>query len=79
MIYRIGMLKTEAIKFFDGTVKLAAACGVSRQAVHAWPEVVPDNYQYRLHYLSDGFLLLSDHLKKPPPNRYASDPPGVQP
>lgn len=74
------MLKIDAVKFFNGPTKLAAVCGLkSRQAINAWPEIVPDDYQYRLHYLSQGHLVLSEHLKLPPPTRYASEPPGAQP
>jgi hypothetical protein len=76
----VPMLKADALTFFGGPTKLAAVCGLkSRQSVWNWPEVVPDDYQYRLHYLSQGRLPLSEHLKLPPPTRYASDPPGARP
>lgn len=52
------MQKAQAIEHFGGVTKLAAKLGVSRQAIHAWPEIVPDLWQYKLHYLSDGKLPL---------------------
>jgi hypothetical protein len=52
------MLKSEAIEFFGGPTKLAAKLGITRQAIHAWPSVVPDLYRYKLHYLSEGLLPL---------------------
>lgn len=53
------MLKSEAIEFFGGAPKLGRLLGLTRQAIHAWPEVVPDLYQYKLHHLSEGRLPLS--------------------
>ena len=54
------MQKTEAIKHFGGAQKLASALGLkSRQAIYAWPDVVPELYQYKLHHLSRGKLRLS--------------------
>ena len=53
------MQKSEAIKFFGGAQQLANALGLkSRQAIYAWPEKVPDLYQYKLHHLSGGQLPL---------------------
>lgn len=51
------MLKADAIRFFDGPTKLSKLLGLkSRQAIYAWPDVVPDLYQYKLHHLSGGKL-----------------------
>lgn len=52
------MQKTVAIEHFGGVTKLASKLGITRQAIHAWPDEVPDLYQYKLHYLSDGKLPL---------------------
>lgn len=59
------MQKTDAIRHFGGAQKLAAALGLkSRQAIYAWPEEVPELYQYKLYHLSDGKLPLSPELEK---------------
>ena len=50
------MQKSQAIEHFGGVSKLAAKIGISRQAIHAWPETVPERWQYTLHYMSDGAL-----------------------
>lgn len=52
------MQKTQAIEHFGGVKKLATTLGISRQAIHKWPPVVPDLYQYKLHHLSNGKLPL---------------------
>jgi hypothetical protein len=57
------MKKADAIKHFGGPTKLAALLDVTRQAIYMWPETVPDLYQYKLHYLSNGALEMS----VPPP------------
>lgn len=54
------MEKREAIQHFGSVIKLAAALGLSRQAIYLWPERVPDLYQYKLHHMSGGVLPLSD-------------------
>jgi transcriptional repressor of cell division inhibition gene dicB len=48
------MQKSLAIEHFGGITKLAAKLGISRQAIHAWPEEVPDLWQYKIHHLSEG-------------------------
>lgn len=61
----IAMLKADAIKHFGSATKLAHALGLkSRQAIYAWPEIVPELYQYKLHHLSEGKLTLS--VPEPP-------------
>jgi hypothetical protein len=58
------MQKTEAIEHFGGAAKLANALGLkSRQAIYAWPEEVPELYQYKLHHLSGGKLPLSPQFE----------------
>ena len=52
------MQKTAAITYFGGITKLADKLGISRQAIHAWPESVPDRWAYKIHYLSDGQLTI---------------------
>jgi molybdenum-dependent DNA-binding transcriptional regulator ModE len=41
--FNADMLKTKAIELLGGTVSAAAeAIGISYQAVHKWPDVLPD-------------------------------------
>ena len=57
------MQKLEAIRHFGSAQKVAEAVGLkSRQAIYAWPDEVPDLYQYKLHHLSGGLLKLSPRL-----------------
>lgn len=58
------MLKSQAIEFFGGTPSLARVLGLTRQAIHAWPQTVPDLYQYKLHHLSDGKLPIGADVKR---------------
>lgn len=59
------MQKSDAIEHFGSAAKLAKAVGLtSRQAIYAWPEVVPPRYQYQLHHLTNGKLPLSPDLAK---------------
>ena len=63
--YHGEMQKSEAIRFFGSAQKVADAVGLkSRQAIYAWPEEVPDLYQYKLHHLSGGELELSPGLER---------------
>lgn len=67
------MLKSQAVEFFGGPTKLGALLGLTRQAIHAWPEVVPDLYQYKLHHMSEGQLPLTvDPPKDPEQGRAAA-------
>lgn len=62
--YHRGMQKSEAIEHFGGPQKLADALGLkSRQAIYAWPEEVPELYQYKLHHLTKGKLPLSPQYR----------------
>lgn len=59
------MQKADALSFFGGPTKLARICGLkSRQAIYAWPDEVPELYQYKLHHLSGGELPLSPGLQQ---------------
>lgn len=54
------MQKSEAIKYFGSAQRLASALGLkSRQAIYAWPDQVPDRWQYKLHHISKGKLPLT--------------------
>lgn len=65
----VAMEKSKAIEYFGGVGKLASQLDISRQAIHAWGDTVPDKWVYKLHYLSEGKL----PLPPPPP------PPGDRP
>lgn len=59
------MQKAQAIEHFGGVTKLAKKLGITRQAIHAWPQEVPDLYRYKLHYLSEGELPLEQQPDEP--------------
>lgn len=48
------MQKADAVNHFGGVGKLAAQLGISRQAIHAWGETVPELWAYKIHHLSEG-------------------------
>jgi DNA-binding transcriptional regulator YdaS (Cro superfamily) len=50
------MNKTEALKFFGNSSRLALALGVSKQAVSRWPESIPIGRQFQIEVLSGGEL-----------------------
>lgn len=51
------MLTKDAVSFFNGKSKLAAALGVSPAAISQWGEVVPHLRQFQLQALSGGTLM----------------------
>ena len=47
--FNLRMLKTKAIELLGGSVSAAAdAIGISYQAVHKWPDVLPDSIADRV-------------------------------
>lgn len=50
------MRKKQAVKVFGSQAEIARRCGLKRQAVQAWPEIVPFRWQYYLAAISDGKL-----------------------
>lgn len=47
--FNMTMLKTKAIELLGGTVSAAAdAIGITYQAVHKWPDVLPDSISDRV-------------------------------
>lgn len=69
------MQKSDAIRYFGSAQRVATVCGLkSRQAIYAWPDEVPDNYQYRLHHESGGDLKLSPRLRRRPAMRSEGRP-----
>lgn len=53
------MLTKDAVRFFNGKSKLAAALGVSPAAVSQWGDVVPLLRQFQLQCLSGGKLTVN--------------------
>lgn len=50
------MKKTDAIKHYGRAQEVAAAIGITYQAVHKWPKIVPLGSAYRLQADSRGRL-----------------------
>lgn len=50
------MDKQTVISHFGGPAKVAAALGISRQAVYGWPEIVPPRRQYEIERITGGEL-----------------------
>jgi hypothetical protein len=48
------MKKTDAIAHFGGIMATADVLGISRQAVHKWPETVPINQAWKIERISGG-------------------------
>lgn len=64
------MQKSDAIRHFGSAQKVAEVVGLkSRQAIYAWPDEVPDLYQYKLYQASRGALHLSPRLELPQERR----------
>ncbi len=56
------MRKADAVKFYGTAYKLAAALGVSRQAVYTWGDLVPISRAYDIERLSQGALKVKPRL-----------------
>lgn len=51
------MMKTaDAIKYFGGVIKLAAALDINRTAVYQWGDTVPKGRAYEIEVLTKGAL-----------------------
>ena len=50
------MLKQDVIEFFGHPVQVADFLRITRQAVHAWDENIPEKQAARLHALTQGQL-----------------------
>ena len=53
------MLTKDAVRYFKGKSRVAAALGISPAAVSQWGEYVPHLRQYQLQSLSAGALKVS--------------------
>lgn len=57
------MHKSDALAYFDGNgAELARFLGISRKAVAAWPEVVPEGSAYKLQVKTRGGLKVDPAL-----------------
>ncbi len=54
------MKKSDAVAHYGTAAELARALGISRQAVHFWRDDVPELYQYKLQYLTNGALRVTE-------------------
>lgn len=55
------MLTKDAVAFFNGKSKLAAALGISPAAVSQWGKHVPGLRQYQLQAISGGKLAVNSN------------------
>lgn len=56
-MYHCGrMLKSDVRRFYGTYAAAARALGVTKAAVSAWRDVVPEGVAYKLHVLTDGAL-----------------------
>lgn len=46
------MKKNDAIQFFGGSNALARALGAAKSTVSEWPEVIPEKFAARIHFVS---------------------------
>lgn len=63
-----GMRKVDAVEHFGSQRALAAALGITEQAVSLWSELVPEGRAYQLESITDGELKVdpaSYHAPKP--------------
>ena len=57
------MYKTDALAFFnDNGAELARFLGITRKAVAAWPEIVPEGSAYKLEVRTGGGLKVDPAL-----------------
>jgi hypothetical protein len=54
--YCAAMRKSEVIAFYGHPTKVAEALDISRQAVLAWPDRVPEGSAYKLQVITAGRL-----------------------
>lgn len=73
------MRKSDVLAHFDNSVQATAdALGITRSAVHQWPEIVPEGSAYKLQVITGGRLRVDPSLY-PVADRKKSDeqPSGV--
>lgn len=51
------MKKSDVLEYFGGSPRrVAEFLGISVQAVHAWPDIIPESSAYKLQVLTNGAL-----------------------
>jgi hypothetical protein len=50
------MKKQDVIKFFRTQTQVADSLLITRQAVSAWPDPIPEKQAARLHFMTQGVL-----------------------
>ncbi len=51
------MKKSDVLQYFGGSPRrVAEFLGISVQAVHAWPDIIPESSAYKLQVLTNGEL-----------------------
>ena len=50
------MKKQTVIEHFKSATAVAAALGISRQAVSDWPDIIPEGAAYKLQVITAGLL-----------------------
>ncbi len=51
------MKKSDVLAYFGGSQRrVAEFLGISVQAVHAWPDTIPESSAYKLQVLTNGAL-----------------------
>lgn len=58
------MQKSDVINHFGGVIKTAKALGMSKQAVSAWNDNIPQGRAYQIQLLTKGKLKAAPQLTK---------------
>ena len=58
------MYTADAVKYYGGRRELAAALGITRQAVEQWGKVVARGVAYRLQVITKGDLMVDERKYK---------------
>ena len=63
------MHKQKALDFYGGShTKVAEALSITRAAVSMWPDIVPEGSAYKLHFVTDGaVLVMPEHYRRGTP------------
>lgn len=56
------MRKQDVIEHYGSEARAARALGISRQAVNAWPDPIPENTAYRIQVLTKNALKVDPAL-----------------
>ena len=65
MLTLLGMRKADAVAHFGNQRKLAAALGITEQAVALWNEIIPEGRAYQLESITHGKLKVQPSAYRP--------------